>query len=424
MTQFLTFKNVGKSRGKRSYFDSNYCVAKVQKVIPSVYLCTRGDSNPDSLIMIKAGILGGGQLGRMLLQQSANYPVATYVMDSDPSCPAAHLCHHFQKGDITSFDNVYEFGKGLDIITVEIEKVNVAALEKLEAEGIQVVPRPHVLKTLQNKILQKEFYRDHGILSSEFKVTQNRNEILEHRELLPAVHKAATGGYDGRGVQIIADESHAHLGFEEPAVLEKLVEISREISIIVAVSQSGEFKLFPPVDMIFDPDLNLVSYQLAPAEIPEKTLWKAEALALAVAKAFKSPGLFAVELFIDKKDQVLVNETAPRVHNSGHQSIEGNYCSQFDMLWRILLHYPLGHTDPLMPAAMVNIIGAPGHSGPVHYRGLEEVLKIENAFVHLYGKSETRPGRKMGHVTILSEDKQDLIYKCNLVKRTLFAETK
>jgi 5-(carboxyamino)imidazole ribonucleotide synthase len=225
-------------------------------------------------------------------------------------------------------------------------------------------------------------------------------------------------------VQIIADESHAHLGFEEPAVLEKLVEISREISIIVAVSQSGEFKLFPPVDMIFDPDLNLVSYQLAPAEIPEKTLWKAEALALAVAKAFKSPGLFAVELFIDKKDQVLVNETAPRVHNSGHQSIEGNYCSQFDMLWRILLHYPLGHTDPLMPAAMVNIIGAPGHSGPVHYRGLEEVLKIENAFVHLYGKSETRPGRKMGHVTILSEDKQDLIYKCNLVKRTLFAETK
>lgn len=374
--------------------------------------------------MIKAGILGGGQLGRMLLQQAANYPVTTYVMDSDPSCPAAHLCHQFRKGDITSFDDVYEFGKKLNVITVEIEKVNVAALEKLEAEGIQVIPRPHVLKTLQNKILQKEFYRDHGILSSEFRVTQNRKEIIEHRDLLPAVHKAATGGYDGRGVQIIADESHAGLGFDEPAVLEKLVDISREISLIVAVSPSGEFKIFPPVDMVFDPDLNLVSYQLAPAEIPEKMLWKAEALALAVAKAFKSPGLFAVELFIDHKDQVWVNETAPRVHNSGHQGIESSYCSQFDMMWRILLNYPLGNTDPIIPAAMVNIIGAPGHSGPVYYRGLEEVLKIENAFVHLYGKSETRPGRKMGHVTILSEDKQDLIYKCNLVKRTLFAETK
>ena len=374
--------------------------------------------------MIQAGILGGGQLGRMLLQQSANYPVVTHVIDADPSCPAAHLCHHFRKGSITSFDDVYEFGKGLDVITVEIERVNVDALEKLEAEGVRVIPGSHVLRTLQNKILQKEFYRDHGILSSEFIVTQNRNEILQHKDLLPAVHKAATGGYDGRGVQVIADESAVTLGFDEAAILEKQVDISREISILVAVSQSGAFKLFPPVDMIFDPDLNLVSYQLAPAELPEKTLWKAEALALGVAKAFKSPGLFAVELFIDNKEQVLVNETAPRVHNSGHQSIEGNYCSQFDMLWRILLNYPLGHTDHIMPAAMVNIIGAPGHSGPVYYRGLEDVLKIENAFVHLYGKAETRPGRKMGHVTILSPDKQDLIYKCNLVKRTLFAETK
>ena len=374
--------------------------------------------------MIQAGILGGGQLGRMLLQQSANYPVVTHVIDADPSCPAAHLCHHFRKGSITSFDDVYEFGKGLDVITVEIERVNVDALEKLEAEGVRVIPGSHVLRTLQNKILQKEFYRDHGILSSEFIVTQNKNEILQHKDLLPAVHKAATGGYDGRGVQVIADESAVTLGFDEAAILEKQVDISREISILVAVSQSGAFKLFPPVDMIFDPDLNLVSYQLAPAELPEKTLWKAEALALGVAKAFKSPGLFAVELFIDNKEQVLVNETAPRVHNSGHQSIEGNYCSQFDMLWRILLNYPLGHTDHIMPAAMVNIIGAPGHSGPVYYRGLEDVLKIENAFVHLYGKAETRPGRKMGHVTILSPDKQDLIYKCNLVKRTLFAETK
>lgn len=360
----------------------------------------------------------------MLLQQSANYPVTTYVMDSDPSCPAALLCHHFQKGDIGSFEDVYDFGKNLDVITVEIEKVNAAALEKLEAEGVRVVPRPHVIKTLQNKVLQKQFYRDHGILSSEFRITNNKNEILQHKDLLPAVHKAATGGYDGRGVQVLTDASHAALGFDEPAVLERLVDISREISLIVAVSQSGEFKVFPPVDMVFDPDLNLVSHQLAPAEMAEQTLWKAEALALGVAKAFQSPGLFAVELFIDKKENVLVNETAPRVHNSGHHSIEGAYCSQFDMLWRILLEYPLGNPGLIMPAAMVNIIGASGHSGPVHYRGLEDVLKIENAFVHLYGKAETRPGRKMGHVTILSKDKQDLSYKCNLIKRTLFAETK
>lgn len=360
----------------------------------------------------------------MLLQQAADYPVETHVMESDPLCPAAHLCHRFTRGDIRSFEDVYAFGKGLDVITVEIESVNADALEKLESEGVTIIPRPQVLRTLQNKVLQKEFYKQHHILSSEFVVTGRKEDIGAHENLLPAVHKAAAGGYDGRGVQVIADATHISLGFDGPAVLEKLVDISKEISIIVAVSNSREIRLFPPVDMIFDPDLNLVSHQLTPAELPENTLWKAEALALSVAKALNSPGLFAVELFVDKDNNVWVNETAPRVHNSGHQTIEGCYCSQFDMLWRILLDLPPGHTGMILPAAMVNIIGAAGHSGPVHYRGLDEVLRIENAFVHLYGKKETRPGRKMGHVTILSKDRQDLAYKCNLVKRTLFAESR
>jgi 5-(carboxyamino)imidazole ribonucleotide synthase len=369
--------------------------------------------------LIKAGILGGGQLGRMLLQAAANYPVETFVLENDPECPAAHLCHHFTKGDIRDFDAVYQFGKGLDALTIEIENVNVDALEKLEAAGVKIYPRPAVLRTIKNKILQKEYYRQHQIPGSAFIITQNRTALAEQENFLPAVHKIGEGGYDGKGVQLIRTKDDFSKGFDAPAVLEKMVNIHKEIAQMVVVNEEGQTALYPPVEMLFDPGLNLLDYQLCPAELSTQTLYRVEAIALTVVRNFKSPGIFAVEMFIDKNGEVLVNETAPRVHNSGHHTIEAHYSSQFDMLWRVMLNYPLGNTDAILPSIMVNIIGTEGFSGTVHYEGLEDVLKIENAFVHLYGKKETRPGRKMGHVTILSREKQELLHQSNRVKRTL-----
>ncbi len=369
--------------------------------------------------MKKIGILGGGQLGRMLLQAAVNYPVETFVLENDSACPAAHLCHHFTKGDISNFEDVYNFGKGLDAITIEIENVNDAALEKLESEGVKVYPRPAALKIIKNKIKQKQFYKDHEIPTSEFIITQNIEELKQLEHFLPAVHKIGEGGYDGKGVQIIRTSSDIDKGFNVPAVLEKMVAIHKEIAMIVVVNDKGETALYPPVDMVFDNRFNLLSYQISPADIPDKVLWKAEAISLTVVKALHSPGIFAVELFVDKEGNVLVNETAPRVHNSGHHTIEANYSSQFDMLWRIMLQYPLGNTEHILPAAIVNIIGAENCTGTPVYEGLEKVLEIPDAFVHIYGKTITKPGRKMGHVTILCKEKQELIHQANRILQTL-----
>ena len=377
--------------------------------------------NPSATLRV--GILGGGQLGRMLLQAAANYPVETFVMENDDECPAAHLCHHFTKGDIKNFDNVYRFGKGLEALTIEIENVNVEALEKLETEGVKIYPRPSVLKTIKNKILQKEYYRSNEIPTASFIVTNNLNELKLQEEFLPAVHKSGEGGYDGRGVQIIKTKEEIDKGFDKPAVLEKFIAIHKEIAQMVAINDKGEAVLYPPVEMVFDPDLNLLDFQICPAEIETKVLWKVEAMALSVVRNFKSPGLFAVEMLIDKNGDVFVNETAPRVHNSGHHTIEAHYSSQFDMLWRIMLGYPLGNTEHILPSIMINLIGTTGYNGKVVYEGLDEVLKIENAFVHLYGKKVTKPGRKMGHITIMSNDKQDLVHKANKIKRSIVVKS-
>lgn len=368
---------------------------------------------------MKAGILGGGQLGRMLLQASANYVVETHVLENDPHCPAAAFCNHFTKGDITDFETVYRFGKGLDVLTIEIESVNVEALEKLAAEGVKVYPSPSAIRIIKNKITQKEFYKTHEIPSPAFIITQNREDLQQHTDFLPAVHKIGQGGYDGKGVQVLHQPEDIPLGFDAPAVLEKKVPIQKEIAILVAMGNTGETVLYPPVEMIFDPVLNLLDYQLSPATLPEKLRWKIEAFAIKVVKSLQSPGLFAVELFIDTHGEVWVNETAPRVHNSGHHTIEANYSSQFDMLWRIMLGFPMGNPKPILPASLVNIIGKEGYSGEAVYEGLEEVLQMDNVFVHLYGKKETRPGRKMGHVTIVSNDYQDLTYKAHKIKNTL-----
>lgn len=369
--------------------------------------------------MKKAGILGGGQLGRMLLQAAANYPVETFVMENDPECPAAHLCHHFTKGDITNFEDVYNFGKNLDSITIEIESVNVEALRKLQEEGVHVYPNPDALETIKNKIIQKQFYQENNIPTSEFVITENKGQVKKHQTMFPAAHKLAMGGYDGKGVQILRNMMDSESAFDEDAVLEKLIDIQKELAVIIAIKEDGATAIFPPVEMMFNHQLNLLEYQISPADIKEKILWKAEAIALTVVKNLKSAGIFAVELFVDREGQVLVNETAPRVHNSGHHTIEGNFSSQFDMLWRIMLDYPLGNTKPIMNSAIVNVIGEEGYKGKVVYQGLDEILAIDNVFVHLYGKKETRPGRKMGHVTILSNERQHLIHIANRVKKTL-----
>ena len=373
---------------------------------------------------MKAGILGGGQLGRMLLQAAANYTVETFVLENDPHCPAAHLCHHFILGDITSFDDVYAFGKKVDVLTIEIENVNIEALEKLESEGVKVIPKPSAIKIIKNKIKQKGFYQVNEIPTSDFVVTHTKESLPHHHAFLPAVHKLGEGGYDGKGVQIIRTKDDFEKGFDAPSVLEKMVAIDKELAMIVAIAQDGSATLYPPAEMIFDPILNLLDYQISPAILPEKVSWKAEAIALKLVKAFNSPGLFAVELFVTKDEEVFVNETAPRVHNSGHHSIEANYSSQYDMLWRIMLNYPLGNPDAILPSAIVNILGAEGHSGDAVYTNLDDVLRMDNVFVHLYGKKQTKPGRKMGHVTIMHTDYQDLRYKANKIKHTLKVEAK
>jgi 5-(carboxyamino)imidazole ribonucleotide synthase len=369
--------------------------------------------------MLKVGILGGGQLGRMLLQAAANYPVETFLMENDEECPAAHLCHHFIKGDIRKYEDVIKFGKGLDSITIEIEAVNEDALEQLEKDGVKIYPKPGALRIIKNKISQKLFYKEHEIPTVSFVVTESLSDLRSKADLLPAVHKVAMGGYDGRGVQVIMTPGDLAKGFDAPSVLEKMMSIHKEISQIIAINDKGEPAVYPPVDMVFDPILNLLDYQISPADLPQQILWKVEAIAMKVVKDLKSPGIFAVELFVDKQGEVFVNETAPRVHNSGHHTIEANYSSQFDMLWRIMLGYPLGNTSQLLPAAIVNLVGAEGSQGTACYEGLREVLEMDNVFVHIYGKNKTKPGRKMGHATILHKDKQDLVHKAHRIKNAL-----
>jgi 5-(carboxyamino)imidazole ribonucleotide synthase len=319
---------------------------------------------------------------------------------------------------------VYEFGKSLDAITIEIENVNIEALEKLENEGVKVYPKPSVLRVIKNKAAQKQYYSAHQIPTAAYAILHSRSEIQNHSGLLPAVQKLAEGGYDGRGVQLIERLQDADKGFDEESVLEKKVTIKKEVAQIVAVDAGGKSVLYPPVEMVFNQQLNLLDHQLCPADIPQNVLWKVEAIALAVVRNLCSPGIFAVELFVDQNDDVLVNETAPRVHNSGHHTIEAHYSSQFDMLWRIILGYPLGNTKAILPSVMVNLIGSKGHTGPVEYEGIKDVLQIDNAFVHIYGKHQTKDGRKMGHVTVLSKEKPDLIHKANKIKQAIKVVTK
>lgn len=362
-------------------------------------------------------------MGRMLLQEAANYPVTTSVLENDPNCPAGKLCHHFVKGNIQNFEDVVAFGRGVDVITIEIEAVNTEALSYLQSIGKTVIPDPEVLNTIKNKIRQKEFYKKNNIPSPAFFITQNRQDLAKHSDFLPAVHKIAEGGYDGKGVEILHNQQDLSKGFDAPAVLEKKVEIIQEIAVSVAISQRGEIAVFPPVEMVFDPNLNLLDFQLCPANLEESLRWKAEAIALEVAKSLKSPGIFAVELLVDKQKNIWVNETAPRVHNSGHHTIEAHITSQYDMLLRILMNQPLGSTHMIAPSALINLIGEQGATGKPVYKGMEQLLKMEQVYLHLYGKEITKPGRKMGHVTVLGKDRIELTLKAKMIKELLKIES-
>lgn len=364
-------------------------------------------------------MLGGGQLGRMLIQKGIDWNIRFKVLDPDPAAPCAGIsdfCH----GKLTDYDTVVKFGEDCDLITIEIENVNTAALRELERRGKKVYPQPRCIEVIQDKRTQKQFYLDNGLPTSEFLLTNNRQDVITHQDyFLPAVHKLGREGYDGRGVQVLRSEADLPKAFDAPGVLERFVDFKAEISVIVARNSSGEVKSFPAVEMVFHPEANLVEYLFAPAEISASVEREAEHLAQVVIEKLDLVGLLAVEMFVTKDDRVLINEMAPRPHNSGHQSIEANITSQYEQHLRAILNLPLGATTMRSPGAMVNLLGEPGYEGPARYEGLEEVLAIEGVFIHLYGKVQTRPFRKMGHVTIIDQDVESLKKKANFVRNTL-----
>ncbi|WKN33114.1 5-(carboxyamino)imidazole ribonucleotide synthase [Porifericola rhodea] len=367
----------------------------------------------------KLGVLGGGQLGRMLIQSAIDFNLDVWVLDPDENAPCKNIATHFTQGALTDFDTVYTFGKQCDLITIEIENVNTAALKKLKEEGIKVYPEPEIIELIQDKREQKTFYQANGIPTADFVLTENRAEVAEHTNMLPAVHKLGKEGYDGRGVQIIATEQDLPKAFDKPGLLEKQIAFEKELAVIVARNARGEMKTFPVVELVFHPEHNLVEYLFAPANISQQIAKDADQLAQKVIEKLGMTGLLAVEMFLTKEGELLVNEVAPRTHNSGHHSIEANITSQFEQHLRAILNMPLGATATKIPAAMVNLLGEDGFSGLAKLEGFEETLAIEGVKVHLYGKKYTKPFRKMGHITIIDKDVNLLKKKVEQVKNSL-----
>jgi len=367
----------------------------------------------------KLGILGGGQLGRMLIQACTNFDLHSSVLDKDANAPCSLLASSFKPGDITDFDTVYAFGKTVDMLTIEIENVHVGALKKLEEEGLTVYPQPAIIDIIKDKRRQKMFYRKHGIPTADFVLVDNREAIKQHMDFLPAFNKLGTGGYDGGGVQRIRSAEDIEKGFDAPGLLETLVDFACEISVIAARNSKGEVSVFPAVECVFHPEHNLVDYLFAPSEVSPEIEEKAEKIARQVIESFGLVGLLAVEMFVTRDGEVLVNEVAPRPHNSGHQTINANITSQYEQHLRAILGLPLGATDIILPSAMVNLLGEAGYTGPAKYEGLDDLLAIEGASIFLYGKKETRPQRKMGHVTIVDENADALKRKVEEVKKVI-----
>ena len=361
----------------------------------------------------KIGVLGGGQLGRMLIQEAINLNLHLHIMDPDQNAPCATLAHSFTCNDITDFDAVLEFGKDKDLITVEIENVNIEALEILEKQGVAVYPQPHVLKIIKDKGIQKEFYYKNKIPTSTFSSYSNKADLMNAKLDFPVMQKLRTGGYDGKGVQILKS---AQESFDAPHIIEELIDFEKEISIIVARNNSGEVSTFPSVECEFNSEVHLVEFLFSPAEISIETEQKAREIASDIIKKLDMVGLLAVEMFLTKEGQILVNEIAPRPHNSGHHTIECCETSQFEQHLRSILNLPLGSTTLLQPGAMINLLGEKGYSGTAKYEGLSDLLTHPHVFPHLYGKEKTKPFRKMGHITITGKTLEEVKKRTDKIK--------
>ncbi|RIA10542.1 5-(carboxyamino)imidazole ribonucleotide synthase [Flavobacteriaceae bacterium MAR_2010_72] len=375
------FKNIPTSKGAiMNYFSSNF----------------------------KLGILGGGQLGKMMLYSTRKFDISTHVLDPSDEAPCKIGCNTFVKGDLMDFDTVYNFGKHVDLLTFEIENVNVDALETLEKEGVKVYPSSKTLRIIQNKATQKLFYKDHNIPTADFTrfayISEIEDTIKNGGLQFPFVWKAAQFGYDGNGVKVVRNFDDLKELPKGECIAETMIPFKNELAVIVARNQNGDVKTYPVVEMEFHPEANQVEYVICPARIDVDVTKKAQQIALKVSKAFNHVGLLAVEMFQTETDEILVNEVAPRPHNSGHHTIESSYTSQFEQHLRAILNLPLGKTDSKVAGIMVNLVGAEGYSGNVIYQNIEDIMKMDGVTPHIYGKKQTRPFRKMGHVTIVNED--------------------
>lgn len=371
----------------------------------------------------KIGVLGGGQLGKMLCQDASKMGISLHLLEKDDTFPAATVSRHITYGDFKSYDDVYNFGKSMDIVTIEIEAVNTEALKRLESEGVDVYPQPSIVDMIKDKGLQKSFYAEHQLPTSQFELFNNADEvrtaIASGKWLLPCVQKSRTEGYDGQGVHIIrSDKDIEHL-LDTPCLLEEMVDIDKEIAVIVARSSTGAIKTYPAVEMEFHPTANLVEFLFAPSDLDTRILKQADELSQRIAEKMGIVGLLAVELFYTTDGKILINEVAPRPHNSGHHTIEGNVTSQYEQHIRAIAGLPLGSTNLLSPSVMVNILGDKDHKGPAIYQGKEKCLAIEGAHFHIYGKKETKPFRKMGHVTIVDSDLESAKNKAKEIKNNL-----
>jgi len=371
----------------------------------------------------KIGILGGGQLGKMMCQAGSKWNLDLSCLESIMDCPAANACNNIQLGSFTNYEDVMNFGADKDIITIEIESVNLKALQDLEKQGKRVYPQASVIEIIQDKGLQKEFYKTNQLASSEFQLFESISEIKKKVAAgtlqIPFVQKLRKGGYDGRGVHVVKTKDDLDDLLVGSSLIEDLVEIDKEISVIVARNAKGEISAFPVVEMEFNPKANLVEFLISPARISEALEAEAIALAKQLIGKLEMVGLLAVELFLTKTGKLLINEAAPRAHNSGHHTIEASYTSQYEQLLRAIMGLPLGSTENISPAVMMNLLGAEGFTGDAKYQGFEDIIDLAGVNVHIYGKKQTKPYRKMGHITVLASNLDEAIKKANLVKQKI-----
>jgi len=352
----------------------------------------------------KLGILGGGQLGKMLLTETHKWDIYSCVLDPSKEAPCSEICNEFTVGDFNDYQTVYDFGKKVDILTVEIEHINIKALYQLQKEGIQVYPQPQVLEIIQHKGLQKDFYKKHTIPTASYQRFETKEEFQNNTINYPIVWKSAKFGYDGMGVKVLKNTFDLQNLPDVPCIIEEFISIEKEYAVIVARNKSGEMKSYPVVEMEFHSQANQVEYVLCPATISEELEDEIQNIATQVAKSFQHIGLLAIEFILDKKGELIVNEVAPRPHNSGHYSIEAAYTNQFEQHLRAILNLPLGKTQSKLAGIMVNLVGEENFYGDVIYQGFDEILKLEGVTPHLYGKKMTRPFRKMGHITVVHKD--------------------